>query len=221
MVNTTELKVGNDVVINKNKVKYLGGLLDNGLSGIDMANKVIMKVNSGLKFLHRKGVFLNSKLRKTISLSLLQPHFDYANIFWYLGLNKTLCNKLQVAQNKIVRFILCKDNRFHLDSHHFKKLGILKVDKRVDYLMLNLMHSVFYGSAPSYLCDSFKKKESGEQFIRTRHSLHSFHLPKVNTHGLNTLRYRGARLWNGLNNDLKQCQDKYAFKKKLKLHFLN
>ena len=217
----SELKIGDNLIKNKDKVKYLGGILYSGLTEVDMVNKMITKVNSGLKFVCRKGAFLDSKLPKSISISLLQPHFDYGCIYWYLGLNKTLCNKLQVTQNKIVRFILCKGSRFHLEGHHFRKLNILKVNDRVEYLMLNLMHSIFYGSAPSYLCNTFKIRESGDQFIRTRHSVNSFYLPKVNTHGIKTLRFKGVRLWNGLNNDLKQCRGKAAFKRKLKNLFLS
>ena len=50
-------------------------------------------------------------------------HFDYACSFWYPGLSKVLKNKLQVTQNKIIRFVLNMDSRSHVDSGVFNSLG--------------------------------------------------------------------------------------------------
>ena len=36
----------------------------------------------------------------------IQPHFDYAATLWYMGSTEHLKHKLQVTQNKVVRFIL-------------------------------------------------------------------------------------------------------------------
>ena len=183
-----------------------------------MANKVLSKVNTGIKFLYRQRDFLDTKLRKVVSMSMLQPHFDYGCTFWYLGLNCYLCKRLQCAQNKIIRFILNKDSRFHLSYENHKMLNILKVSDRVDYLILNTMHSIFYDYAPSYLRESFPKKES---YIRTRYSINSFVLPRVNTQGSKTLRFRGVKLWNNLESSIKNCADKFVFKRKLRDHLFN
>ena len=65
-------------------VKYLGALIDQDLSGNSMGNKVIKKVNGGLKFMFRKKDFLNFKERKMLCCAMLQSHFDYAvNTFYY------------------------------------------------------------------------------------------------------------------------------------------
>ena len=44
------------------KVKYLGCILDESLSGESMALNVIDKINSRLKFLHRQNCFLTPPL---------------------------------------------------------------------------------------------------------------------------------------------------------------
>ena len=36
--------------------------------------------------------------------SLIQPHFDYACISWFPLITQKMRNKLQVAQNKCIRF---------------------------------------------------------------------------------------------------------------------
>ena len=60
------------------KVKYLGCILDQSLSGESMALNVIDKVNSRLKFLHRQNCFLTPPLRKLLCNAMIQPVFDYA-----------------------------------------------------------------------------------------------------------------------------------------------
>ena len=54
---------------------------------------------------------------------LIQCRFDYACSFWYPGLSKVLKNKLQVTQNKIIRFVPNMDSRAHVGSEVFKSLG--------------------------------------------------------------------------------------------------
>ena len=46
-------------------------------------------------------------------------------------------NKLQIVQNKIIRFILDLPARSHVGYDEFSKANIFLVDKRVDQLKLN------------------------------------------------------------------------------------
>ena len=72
------------------KVKYLGCILDQSLSGESMALNVIDKVNSRLKFLHRQNCFLTLPLRKLLCNAMIQPVFDYACTAWFSNLSKRL-----------------------------------------------------------------------------------------------------------------------------------
>ena len=58
-------------------VTYLGCILEETMSRESMANKVIIKVNARLKFLHRKNKYLTPNLRRLLCNALIQPHFDY------------------------------------------------------------------------------------------------------------------------------------------------
>ena len=68
------------------KVTYLGCILNEIMSGESMALKVINKINSRLKFLHRKNKFLTPALRRLLCNALVQPHFDDASSAWYPNL---------------------------------------------------------------------------------------------------------------------------------------
>ena len=77
-----------------NKVKYLGVMLDQELSGEAIANEVIKKVNARLGFMYWQGYFLTSSMRKTLCNSLIQCHFDYASSSWYSTLSKYFQKKV-------------------------------------------------------------------------------------------------------------------------------
>ena len=79
------------------------------MSGESMANKVMRKVSVRLKFLHRKNKYLTSNLCRLFCKALLQPPFDYACSAWYPNLSKKLRNRIQIFQNKCIRFCLQLD----------------------------------------------------------------------------------------------------------------
>ena len=62
-----------------------------------------------------------------------------------------LKNKLQVMQNKMVRFILKLGPRSHLGDEELKRAGMLKVEDRVKQLKLNHVFKIFNEVAPEYL----------------------------------------------------------------------
>ena len=76
-----------------------------------MALYVMDKINKKIKFLYRKSQFLTTSLRRLLCNALIQPHFDYACSAWYPNLNKGLKKKLQITQNKCMRFCLQLGNR--------------------------------------------------------------------------------------------------------------
>ena len=93
------------IIKSQSSVKYLGIDIDENLSGESIVNGIIKKVNSRLRFMYRKANCLSAETRKTLSMALIQCHFDYSCSSWYASVSQSLKNKLQVAQNKTVRFI--------------------------------------------------------------------------------------------------------------------
>ena len=72
------------------KVKYLGCVLDESLSGKSMALNVIDKINPRLSFLHRQHGFLTASLRRLLYNALTQSLLDYVCTAWFLNLSQTL-----------------------------------------------------------------------------------------------------------------------------------
>ena len=211
--------VYNDILFEQcTEVKYLGIKLDQDLSGTSIWKHIQGKINGGLKFLYRKADFLNLENRRLLCNALLQPHFDYACNAWYWGLTKTQKCKLQVLQNKVVRFILGLDNRSHLDSNHFESLKMLKVEDRVSFLALNRMYDVNLSLAPDYLNEFFTKISDVHSY-NTRQS-HGFFVKPVNIYGKKTFSYNGTILWNRLPRFFTEL-NKNVFKTKCRKYFFD
>ena len=94
--NVDEFNVKCDDVIIKSvkSVKYLGLMIDENLSGVDIVSNILKKSSGRLKFLYRYADLLNTNSRKILCSALIQCHFDYSSSSWYSGINKTLKKKL-------------------------------------------------------------------------------------------------------------------------------
>ena len=169
-------------------------MLEQYLSGANMATSVIQKANARLKFLYRKSKFLNLTTKKLLVMSLIQCHFDYACSFWYRGLSKVLKNKLQVTQNKIIRFVLNMDSRAHVGSEVFKSLGWLPVSKRVDQIILNHVFKVKSGQSPDYMVEHFIPASSIHSYGTRFRETGCFSIPKVKGFGKKSFGFNGCVL---------------------------
>ena len=117
-------------------IEYLGCRLGPNLSRESMAMKSLRKFNTKLQFLYRQNEFLNPKSRRLLGNSLIQPHFDYACMSWYLLIDQKIRNKLQVTQNKCIRFCLKLNSRQHIGAKEFIKINWLHTKERVDNALL-------------------------------------------------------------------------------------
>ena len=131
------------VIKSKQSVKYLGVILDQCLSGEEMALYIIKKISCKLRFLYRQRRFLTQQLRRDLSVALIQSHFDYCRLAWQTTLSKVLKSKLQVLQNKMVRFILDLPPRSHIGHEQLKAVNLLEVESRIKQIRLNYVLKFF------------------------------------------------------------------------------
>ena len=199
-------------------VTYLGCILDEGMTGEEMAIYVIKKINNKLRFLYRKQAFFSRFIRRMLCNALIQPHFDYACTTWYLNLSKKLKNKLQVTQNKCVRFCLQKQARTHISNEFFAEMNWLPVAARAQQMVLCIVFHFFQSSCPLFIAKLFSPV--GRNSINTRSSLVRLMQPKRKTNaGLNSLSYAGPSFWNKLPAYLKTPMSLNSFKHSIKKYF--
>ena len=199
------------------KVKYLGCLLDENLSGESMATKMLGKINGKLKFLYRKQNYLDRSLRRLLLNALIQPHFDYACTAWYPGLNKRLSKKIQTAQNKCIRFFLNLKNTAHIGITEFKAINWLPTKNRIDQCVCVNIMKFFKGIAPAYSGEIFHPVNQGRATRRSKFKL-EFPFRKSNA-GQKSLSYLGPKIWNSLPSKLKSSNNINTFKHRIKENF--
>ena len=196
-------------------VEYLGCLLDETLSGREMALKVLKKVNGKLRFLYRQGKYLNPRLRRMLCNTLIQPHFDFACSAWYPNLTQGLKTKLQIAQNKCIRYCLFLGNREGIRYKHLKRINWLPVAERVKQFIAASVFKFFNNLAPRYMKEIFIKSES----VRTTRSSNesNLYIPlRKNEYGKNCLSYLGAIVWNSIHATIRDVKTCNTFKHKIK-----
>ena len=102
------------------------------MSFSSMENSVIKKVNAKLKFLDKTSAFFGTNERQLLYSALVNQHCEYACNAWYRSVNAKLKNKLQTAQNKMIRYLLNCGCMRHIGFSDFKKYNYLDINVRVD-----------------------------------------------------------------------------------------
>jgi hypothetical protein len=91
-------------------------------------------------------------------------------------LGTKLKKKLQVVQNKVIRFKLDLSPRSSINVEVFEKLDYLNISNRVKQLRLNHVFNIFQEKCPDYLKNNFSRTCSSRS---TRSSKFNFFLARV------------------------------------------
>ena len=127
-----------------------------------------------------------------LASALVQCHFDYACSMWFSCVSSTSRKRLQIIQNKLIRFVSVISNRSHIGYREVSSINMLPVEYRVTQLKLNHMFNIVHGSAPEYLKNSVNITR--EPAHNTRSGSFACYIPN----------FTGSKLWNSLSYNI-QC----------------
>ena len=88
--------------------------------------------------------------------ALMQPHFDYAWSAWYPNLNSKLKKKLQIMQNKCIRFCLKLDKMHLISEENFKTISWLPLNQRVQQSLNVTVFKYVNKACPYYMKKVFE-----------------------------------------------------------------
>ncbi len=125
-----EVKYKDTAIESVSEVKYLRIKIDKTLSGEATLDTIVKKCTGKIKIFYRQAGCLPKSVKRTLCQSLVQCNLDYAVSSWYAALTQKAKRKVQILQNKIVRFILHLAPRTHLTVDHNKELNLLRVSDR-------------------------------------------------------------------------------------------
>lgn len=92
-------------------VEYLGCSLDTKLIEESMAMKSLGKIRTKLQLFYRQNHFYR---QNDVGCCIIQAHFDYTFNSWYLLFSQKIKEKIQLTQNKCIRFCLKLSSKQHL-----------------------------------------------------------------------------------------------------------
>ena len=157
---------------------------------------------------------MTCSLHRLLCNTLIQPHYDYACSAWYPSLNKRLVKKIQISQNKCIRYCLELDNRAHIGANEFKEINWLPTKERVSQCICVTVFKFFNNMAPDYTSGIFHPSHSRHN---TRMSTYKLDLPfRKSVYGKKTLSYLGPKTWNSLPAQIKLCKNVNSFKHDIK-----
>jgi hypothetical protein len=130
-----------------------------------------------------------------------------------MGLSKANKKKLQIAQNKVIRFIVNLGPRTTVSQEELDKVGLLNVSNRAKQMILMHMFNVHHNLAPSYLSQNF---ENICHQYSTRYSQHSYVIPMPRGVTFGNFVYNGTKMWNDLPSWAKHITNRNVFKSKIR-----
>ena len=149
-------------------------------------------------------------MRRLLCNALIQPHYDCACSALYPSLNKRLLKKIQMSQNKCIRYCLKLDNRAHIGANEFKEINWLPTKERVSQCICVNIFKFFNNMAPDYTSEIFHPSHSRHN---TRMFTYKLDLPfRKSVYGQKTLSYLGPKTWNSLQAQIKLCKNVNSFK---------
>ena len=206
------LKIQKKAISQKQSVKYLGIMIDSGLTWHDHIDTLSKKISRSIGLLYKIRHFVNKNIMKMLYYSLIFSHLTYAIENWGSADNIHL-NRLLIIQKRAVR-ILSNSNRRQDDYSFipsdplFFKMEILKVYdifkiriakfifKSLDKSTPSNFHSWFNLTKDIHNHNTRSKYIDIDKSIKTR----NLFVPSARTthYGLKLTKVLGSKLWNNL-----------------------
>ena len=206
--------IGDSQVENVDQSKYLGVIIDRSLSWEEHINILRTKVSRAIGFLKYARKFLPQNTLSKMYRGIVEPHFRYCCSVWgCCGATKLLT--LQKLQNRAARIV----TKSKFDTPAMELIHNLNWPTVSDIIRSETATSMYKslnGLVPEYLSNLFVKN-STRNVRELRNTETDLSLPLRKTkNGQNAISFRGPKLWNQLELDLKQAPSLAAFKKRLK-----
>ena len=128
-----------------------------------------------------------------------------------------LSKKIQVCQNKCIRFCLRLNNTDHVGIKEFREINWLPTKERFEQCVCANIFKFFNNMSPTYTSELYQPFNHGHN---TRRSNCRLQLPYRNTsYGHKALSFLGPKLWNNLPAKIKSSSNINTFKHDIKKLF--
>ena len=219
----------------KNAVKYLGLLIDSGLTWKAHIENLSKKISKTIGLLYKIRPYVSKDILKMLYYSLVYSHISYGIEVWGSA-DPCHLNNILLIQKRAARLITRNDIRFNDFSYNssnplFVQLGFLKVKDVFRLRISKFIYDCLNKNTPEIFHHWFKLTTNVHKY-RTRSKYVSIEMNSMTrtlyinsartTHyGLKLAKVFGAKIWNQLPASLRTEQTSYfSFYNGLKRHIL-
>ena len=198
--------------------KDLGVLLDPHLTYDHHITSIVLSCFSKLSQINRVKKSFDKETLQLLIESVVFSKMLYCSSVWSNTTAQNI-NKILSIQNFACNIITNSKKSDHV-TPLLRHLNWLPVREQLQYRDSILAFKCINGIAPQYLTSKFKKRSK----IHTRNTrnANTIQIPLFRTAaGQRTFAYRGAKIWNNLNADVRENTNHRSFKKTLKSQLLN
>ena len=210
--NDVSVNIGRITIKESTGEKLLGVILDKKLCFKHQVKSMCKKAGQKLHALSRISYFLDTDQLKRIMKTFILSQFNYCPLVW-MFCDRTLNNNINRIHERALR-IAYKDMTSDYDTMLLRDNAV-PIHIRNLQLLMTEVYKTKWELNPSFMKEIFVEKRSPYGL----RGCHDLLLPQVRTtcNGLETISFRGCRLWQALPNDIKQSETLSRFKRRIKV----
>ena len=221
MPNDIQIRFGKKPVARARYVKFLGVLMDEHLSWKFHITELTKKLSRTTGIFFKIRHYLPLDILKNLYYSIFSSFLSYGSSTWGLSYDTYLA-PLFLLQKKVLRSISFQP-LLSSSTPIFHSLKILKLNDMINHEILKFVYKSLNGLSPSHFQNYF-------QFSNTVHSHETRQaaggdifqsIRNTFLYGLRSMKYLGAKLWNGIPTFIKMSVSFNIFKSKLKEFLIN
>ncbi len=205
------IKLGEHQIMNTKTTKIVGVTIDDELKFDQHITLICKKSARQLNVLRKFSHILDSDARMTVYKSFILSNFNFCPLIWHFcGIGNT--RKLEKIQKRALRFVLQDFTSSYSELLQKANMPTLYLSRlrQIATEVYKAMNNI----GPDYVKDIFNVKENPYNMRNTRPLIQ----PNYNTvtYGRNSIKYKGAMIWNKLPNDIKEALSLKQFKNMIK-----
>ena len=157
---------------------------------------VSKKISSYLWLLSQIRSHLTEQHRLLYYNAYIKPHLEYCYIVWGNSSNFNTY-RIEKLQRRACKLILGKDYTTLVDARNY--LHVLSFEETIFIHKAKTMYKIATNSAPIYLNELFRMRDSGSNPNNSQLNLRNFIIPKPKMNLFkNSFSYSGALVWNSV-----------------------
>ena len=209
---TLHLKIENIYLENKVETCFLGVIIDKKLTWKQHIQHISNKISKTIALLRLLRHIFPKRILRLIYMSLIYSYLNYCNIIWG-GSYDIVLKPLFILQKKAIRLI---SNSHYLEhtAPLFKSLKLLNIYQIFKYNYFLLFHKC---TKDNYFPEFKKKLQSSIHSYETRNN-NQLRVPLEKLKLCQkSYKYISIKLWNDVNEDIRNINFIITFKKKIKI----